>query len=682
VRPHRIGIRWRVILTTLAGAGLVLAFIIFLDYHSTKKVVLVEHKKELLLLAQNHATKLYAHMLSVSQKPRGLAQALEVMRPKHEDDIYRLLTRFMNGPPPAYGMAVAYKPGAFRPDLERFSPYVHRNAPSPGQAPAGSRSAFRPPHPPRPEGSAKPGAPTGPSAGPLPPVPLRRTNLDNPKYNYPEQDWFRIPISSQRASWTEPYFDEGGGEVLMTTVSMPFHLNGEIAGVVTADLSVHKLGEEVQNMKVGRDGSGWAFLITQSGNFLAERHSEHVMRESVFTLAEKANHPELKQLGQRMIKGESGIIRIPNWHRDGYVWVAFAPVKGPNWAFGVVISEAEIMAPVTQLAYQSLAFALAGLAALLAVVFLVGSGLTKPLEQVAQSAKRLATGDLSAKVSGVRPGDEVGDLAESFNTMVDDLNSYVLELTTTTAAKERIESELELARQIQQSILPRTYPAFPHRSEFDLYGVTRPAREVGGDFYDFFMIDDEHLGLVVGDVSGKGVPAAFFMTIARTLIKNAAGHYQNPVEILNEANAQVVEDNPMYMFVTVFCGVYHIPSGSLRFARAGHPPPLLRRANGEVSALPLVEGIALGVVDDMGLEPGEVWLEPGDVILSFTDGLDEAVNGKDEMFGIPRAKQWLKSTEPVSAPEMIEALVKHQSAFTGPVEQFDDLTLLMMRRLS
>ncbi len=668
MKPHRMGIRWRVILATLAGTGLVLAAIILLNYHSTRRVVLAAHQKELVLLAKNHAAKLSGHLLAVEQKPRGLALSLEVFPPKKDEDIYRLISRCMYGRPPVYGMAVAYKPHAFDPAKRLFAPYMHARLPGITQTASGPKT---------PDPGISP-----PEAGqPLMPA-LVMLNLDDPAYNYPAQDWYRIPMSTCKASWTEPYYDEGGGEMLMTTVSLPFLQDGTIRGVVTADLSVEKLGREVQNMKVGRGGGGWAFLITHSGTFLAAQDSKLVMRESVFSLAKKGNHPELGKIGRRMLKGESGIIRIPNWYRDGFVWVAFAPVSGPGWSFGAVITEEEIMAPVNALTTQSLLYALAGCMALLAVVYFVARGLTRPLEEVAQSAKRLATGDLTTKVSGVRPGDEVGDLADSFNAMVDDLNNYILELTATTATKERIESELDLARQIQQSILPRTYPAFPERPEFDLFGITRPAREVGGDFYDFFMLDDDHLVLVVGDVSGKGVPAAFFMTIARTLIKNAGSHYQSPVAILNEANAQVVQDNPMYMFVTVFCAVYHISSGTLRFARAGHPPPLLRKADGEVVSLPQIEGMALGVVDDMGLEMGEVVLQPEDTILVYTDGLDEAVNPRDEMFSADRAKQWLETAELCNVPDMIEELVDHQSSFTGPVEQFDDLTLLMMRRIS
>ena len=287
MRAHRMGIRWRVILTTLAGTGLVLAVIILLNYHSTRQVVLRSHKSELVLLARNHAAKLSGHMLAVEQKPRGLAQALETLPFVPEQGIYHLLYRFMDGPPPAYGMAVAFKPGAYRPDLKLFAPYVHID-PSRGQEPGRPQQggppkqgpadpAVPPLSAPRPDGThaPAPGPAAAPQGGPGPrpdaagnqgsadlqtqSVPLVRMNLNSPQYNYPVQDWYLIPMLTQRESWTKPYFDEGGGNTLMTTVSIPFRRQGVPAGVVTADLSVDILGREVQNMKLGRGGQRLGF---------------------------------------------------------------------------------------------------------------------------------------------------------------------------------------------------------------------------------------------------------------------------------------------------------------------------------------------------------------------------------------------------------------------------------------
>ncbi|MCA1905919.1 MAG: PP2C family protein-serine/threonine phosphatase, partial [Desulfarculus sp.] len=322
----------------------------------------------------------------------------------------------------------------------------------------------------------------------------------------------------------------------------------------------------------------------------------------------------------------------------------------------------------------------AGMITLILVVFGLVVGLTRPLERVLKASRRLAQGDLTTQVSDVPPGDEIGDLAATFNNMVRELNRYVTELTATTKEKARIQSELDLARQIQQSVLPRIYPPFPDRMEFDLFARTLPAREVGGDFYDFFFVDKDHLGLVVADVSGKGVPAALFMTVARTLIKNSGIHHADPVRALSEVNAEIVPDNEMCMFVTVFYGVYELSTGILRFVSAGHPAPLLRRADGSTTQLPKLRGMALGIMDDLDLEVGEVRLEVGDSLLAFTDGLDEAVNHQDEMFGIERASQWLSRTQPDSAPVLLDGLIDYWKQFTGDLDQFDDLTLLTFRR--
>jgi sigma-B regulation protein RsbU (phosphoserine phosphatase) len=360
--------------------------------------------------------------------------------------------------------------------------------------------------------------------------------------------------------------------------------------------------------------------------------------------------------------------------------MAFSPVAGPGWSLGVVVSESEVLAPVRQATRDQALLAAGGLLALTVVVWLMVVGLTRPLKRVAAAARQISEGDLSSQVTDVRPGDEVGELAQAFNRMVGELNRYVAELTLTTKAKERIESELDLARQIQQSILPRSYPAFPDRPQFDLFALTMPAREVGGDFYDFFFLDDDHLGLVVGDVSGKGVPAALFMTVARTLIKNAGQHHHEPKRTIMEVNAQILPDNEMFMFVTVFYGVYELSTGLLRWVSAGHPSPLLRRADGKVEALPRLEGMAVGVDEGLDLEVGEIALGLEDSFLVYTDGLDEAVDAQDRPYGLDRAEGWLAGAPVGPAPGMLQGLIQSWRGFTGEVDQFDDLTLLLFRR--
>ena len=637
IRKHWMRLRTRFTAVVLVGVGLVSFVMAGLTYLRSSDALLEARQEQLLALAESMSNRVSRQLNEVSSPARVMATTLEVLHPSSQEEAVKLLRRQVIDSRRVFGMAIAYAPFAFQPDLEYFAPYVHRSEDG-----------------------------------------LRSINLVNPAYAYTRQDWFLIPSLLMRPFWAEPYFDEGGGNILMTTYSTPMVRDGKLLGIATADLDLKDLGELVHGLLVGQEG--YAFLLTHQGSFLAGPKPEWVMRETIFSLAEAQERPAMRDLGQRMVRGGSGLERMKDLDGEGTVWLAFAPVRGPRWSLGVVATEDEVLAPIYALAHQQTMWGVGGMVVLILVIYGLVVGLTRPLERVLKASRRLAQGDLTTQVTDVPPGDEIGDLAATFNHTVRELNRYVAELTATTKEKARIQSELDMARQIQESVLPRIYPAFPDRQEFDLFARTLPAREVGGDFYDFFFVDHDHLVMVVADVSGKGVPAALFMTISRTLIKNASSHHPDPLQALAEVNAQLVPDNEMCMFVTVFYAVYELSTGLLRFVSAGHPSPILRRADGSAEQLPKLAGMALGIMDEVNLELGQVQLEIGDSILAFTDGLDEAVNDQDEMFGIERAAQWLSCCQPVEAPVLLGGLIDYWKNFTGDLEQFDDLTLLTFRR--
>jgi sigma-B regulation protein RsbU (phosphoserine phosphatase) len=638
MKKRLLGLRSRFALVVLLGVGLVSMVMAWISFEESRES-LIEANQELLFQAASHqATRLAVEMGEVSSMARNLAAALEVIEPGRLEPVMALVKGFLARSPRVYGSAVAYAPYAFDANQRLMCPYIHR-----------SRKGYE------------------------------HRNLKNKDYGYLLQNWYQAPALSGRSLWSEPYMDTGGGDIVMTTYSVPFYRDGKLVGVVTADLSLDFLAEEMTRLGVGNQG--WAFVLSQRGSFLAAPQKDLVMRQTIFSRAEELDAPGLRELGRKMVRGAAGVMRIQDWaDKEVKDWLAFAPIMEVGWSLGAVVPESQVLAPAWDLAREQAFTALGGLVLLVVVVWLLVVGLTKPLTLLSGAAKRLAEGDLSIKVKGIKPGDEIGDLAISFNQMVTDLNGYIKELTDTTAAKERIQGELDLARRIQQSILPRSYPPFPDKPEFDLFAKNIPAREVGGDFFDFFFIDPDHLALVVGDVSGKGVPSALFMTVARTLIKNAAMHHREPVEVLKEVNLQILPENEMCMFVTIFFGVYHLGTGNLAYASAGHPAPILKRHAGETRQLPRVGGMAVGIVEDMGLESAEIHLSEGDTLLIFTDGLDEAIDADENMFGIQRAVTWLEKSPVQKAPLMVDSLVNAQREFTGEVEQFDDLTLLLFHR--
>ena len=280
-----------------------------------------------------------------------------------------------------------------------------------------------------------------------------------------------------------------------------------------------------------------------------------------------------------------------------------------------------------------------------------------------------------------RRGDEVGSLAEAMTAMIARLQRYLMEMEAATAARERVEGELSAARDIQEGMLPRTFPPFPERGDIDVYAMLQSAKQVGGDLYDYVLLDRDRLFFVVGDVSGKGVPAALFMAMTMTLFKATALATQaGPDEIMARVNAELARENPGQMFVTAFCGVLDLRTGEVAFANGGHEPPFLRAAGGEVSRLPRTRGMALGVFEDSEFELVRHVLKAGDAMILFTDGVSEAANADDDLFTTGRIEAALSAARrDASARGLAEGLAEDVRVFVGEAPQSDDLAILVVR---
>lgn len=276
-------------------------------------------------------------------------------------------------------------------------------------------------------------------------------------------------------------------------------------------------------------------------------------------------------------------------------------------------------------------------------------------------------------------GDEIGALAVSFRNMVYELDEYMSNLAAVTADKERIATELNVATQIQASMLPCIFPAFPSHKEFDVYAMMTPAKEVGGDFYDFFLVDDDHLALVMADVSGKGVPAALFMVIAKTLLKNAAQAGLPPKATLEKVNNQLCENNEAEMFVTVWLGIYEISTGKLTAANAGHEYPAVRHKNGKFELYKDRHGFVLAGMEGARYREYELELEEGDTLFVYTDGVAEATDAADTLYGTDRMLAALNQKEGADPEELLRSVKDDIGLFVGEAPQFDDITMLAIK---
>ncbi len=322
----------------------------------------------------------------------------------------------------------------------------------------------------------------------------------------------------------------------------------------------------------------------------------------------------------------------------------------------------------------------------LALIKVVNTALVKPINSLASAASSYVEAKEEGEVSAlalldIHTGDEVENLSHALKRMERDINGYIENLTHVTAEKERIGAELSVATHIQASMLPCIFPAFPNRREFDIYATMTPAKEVGGDFYDYFLVDDDHLAVVIADVSGKGVPAALFMVIAKTLIKDHTQSGKPPEEVFTEVNRQLCEANDENLFVTAWMGVLEISTGKLVYVNAGHNPPVIGRKNGETEFLRSRPGFVLAGLDFTKYRAGSLELMPGDLLYLYTDGVTEAMNTAQELYGEERLKRTLDANVSAAPEEIFKAVKKDLDDFVADAPQFDDITMLAMRYL-
>ena len=325
-----------------------------------------------------------------------------------------------------------------------------------------------------------------------------------------------------------------------------------------------------------------------------------------------------------------------------------------------------------------ISFAIIGITIIL-YIFFVRKMVTKPVGKLTAFTQEITkTGTFENQHIDIKTGDEIESLSQSFNFMLAELENYIANLSKVTAEKERIGAELDIAKHIQASMLPCIFPAFPERKEFDIYATMEPAKEVGGDFYDFFMVDDTHLAIVMADVSGKGVPAALFMVIGKTLIKDHTTPGRDLGKVFTEVNQLLCESNSEELFITAFEGVLDLVTGEFVYVNAGHEMPFICKAGGDFEPYKIRAGFVLAGMEGMKYRAGSTRLEPGDKIFQYTDGVTEATNLKNELYGMNRLGAILNKVKGGTPNDILPAIKKDIDEFVGDADQFDDITMLCL----
>ena len=304
----------------------------------------------------------------------------------------------------------------------------------------------------------------------------------------------------------------------------------------------------------------------------------------------------------------------------------------------------------------------------------------KPIRKVSREATRFARESTKGEpLSGISRYEDLANLADSIDTMETDVVRYMDNLEKAAAEKERISTELSLAKDIQENSIPNVFPPFPDRKEFDLHAYITPARGVGGDFYNFQLIDDDHLALLIGDVSGKGIPGALFMMVTNILISERTNMGGKPSEILEFVNERLYEHNQAEMFVTIWLGILEISTGKLTAANAGHEYPALKRAEGSFELFKDKHGFVLGSMSGLKYRDYEIMLNPGDTLFVYTDGVPEAADADMQFFGSDRMVDALNACGETAPEQVLQAVKQAVDGFVKDAEQFDDLTMMCVR---
>lgn len=325
-----------------------------------------------------------------------------------------------------------------------------------------------------------------------------------------------------------------------------------------------------------------------------------------------------------------------------------------------------------------ISFAIIGVT-IIVYIFFVRKMVTKPVGKLTAFTQQITeTSAFENQRIEIKTGDEIQSLSESFNFMLAELENYIANLSKVTAEKERIGAELDIAKHIQASMLPCIFPAFPDRKEIDIYATMDPAKEVGGDFYDFFMVDERHLAIVMADVSGKGVPAALFMVIGKTLIKDHTTPDRDLGKVFSAVNNMLCEANSEGLFITAFEGVLDLVTGEFNYVNAGHEMPYICKAGGNFEAYKIRPGFVLAGMEDMRYKAGTMQLEVGDKIFQYTDGVTEATNINNELYGMDRLGVILNKVKNGTPHEILPAVKRDIDEFVGEADQFDDITMLCL----
>ena len=508
---------------------------------------------------------------------------------------------------------------------------------------------------------------------------IRTIQGGSDNYQYFFMDWYLMPQLLDHPCWTEPYVDldvaTNTSEMVTSYCQAIKNNEGKLIGVINTSLSLNWLSQTISAVKPYPNS--YSIMIGRGGTYFVHPDSTKITRQSIFTQTIEDNDTAMANLGHAMQRGEEGIKRMDIGGKDSYVF--YKPLGKTGCSMAIVCPESDIFGGFDRLRRTVMSIVTVGLLLMLYFFIRIITRELQPLRRLAKEAETIASGNFDTKLPELQRTDEIGQLSNSFAGMQKSLVRYIDELKDTTAEKASIESELQVASGIQMGMLPKDFPTSQERDDVQLYASLTPAKDVGGDLFDFY-IRDEKLFFCIGDVSGKGVPASLFMAVTRSVFRTVSAHESMPDRIVATLNATMADMNETNMFVTLFVGVLDLPTGRMRYCNAGHDAPLL--VGQGVGMLPFDSNIPAGFMPSWKYTLQETQIFTGTTIFLFTDGLTEAEDSTRALFKMERvnevAKQALANHQE-EPRQLIAVMTDAVHQFVGDAEQSDDLTMMAIQ---
>lgn len=497
-------------------------------------------------------------------------------------------------------------------------------------------------------------------------------------YCQTEKQLFENISDSTASGWTEPYRCHEKGNVVVSYYTPVVHYDKDgrknYSGHVICELSLTELNDAINQMDIGK--RGYAFLITNEGDYITHPNEDLILNQNVYALSTKSIDQKKLNLDEILQNRQTGSAvvypEILNFEKS---WVYYTPVNENRWFLIFIMPYRELFGELYWVTTRMLIFALAGIILIFFIIKYITKKQVEPLSDVTSKLTELSGSD-EKNGSTLNEVKRVSDTLEFLKEWFD---QYRIASEKEELNSLRRKQDLQQASEIQQSLIKTNFPAFPNRNDIDLYAIYQPARVVSGDLFDYFLVDDENLVFTIGDVSGKGVPAAIFMSVAQTIIRNKATSLKKAKEIVSDVNIELSTSNKHQYFLTLFLGILNLKSGVLSYCNAAHDFPYVLKPNGNIKELHEAHGLPLGLYSEREYKETSIKLGKGDTLVLYTDGVTELLNDRKIQYGNERFKENLVKLANFAPSDMVKMLYKNLEHYRGDCPQTDDICLFTIK---